>query len=383
MSQSAQKQPAQGRKSTKVQGNTSQSVSSNWTSQRGNPNGTGRPRRTPPSQAESSQRQDAPKKRAPRKVRLVNAWILLNEDPENKHYDDPTSAYSRLKQEEVYRYVDILFVCFFTTVETETGWSIAMDHYKHDDKEPSKLIVHPGNLSNSDYLARIVHDARAINPRIRIVPTLNWNPVDVFERIFTDNSDDDERCAREFATNTAKFIKEYGFDGLDIDWELDSCDRITESQCGLLLRALRKAFEDLQDKHYLLTLSPAYNDRLHYDAVNECVDFVNLQLYSDFTKVEQFTGIDKAKLACGVKFESASETVFAPKQTVKQAVDSCKSGDYTIVTQWRLNSGNYNVEQDYQKQLYTILKGKPITRKEILERPRRTGQDKKYRNPGF
>ena len=44
-------------------------------------------------------------------------------------------------------------------------------------------------------------------------------------------------------------------------------------------------------------------------------------------------------------------------QDASVAYDEAKAGGYTIITQWRLNSGNFEYEQDQQKRLYKLANG--------------------------
>jgi len=233
-----------------------------------------------------------------------------------------------------------------------------MDEYNHPENgAPSTRVVHPHGLTNSNYLSNIIRDARRVNPAVKIVVTLNWNPKDVFSRIFSPDPTENAARANMFAQNVASYITHHNLDGLDIDWEEPSCLKINQEQFALMIREIRNAFGELTKKtkkHYYLTLSPADTDNIDSGTVNECVDFVNLQLYSGFTSASDYTsiGIDHSKLACGVKFESRSEHELAPVDSVNGALTKYREGGYKVMTQWRLNSGNFAEEQRMQKELY-------------------------------
>lgn len=50
---------------------------------------------------------------------MVNAWIYLNEDePLGSTYDSPDSCYQRLINNDVYKAIDLLSMCFVETVPT-------------------------------------------------------------------------------------------------------------------------------------------------------------------------------------------------------------------------------------------------------------------------
>jgi hypothetical protein len=52
-------------------------------------------------------------------TKMVNAWIFLNEDdPDGTTYNSPTSCYQTLIKNNVYRSVDLLYLCFATTIPT-------------------------------------------------------------------------------------------------------------------------------------------------------------------------------------------------------------------------------------------------------------------------
>lgn len=50
---------------------------------------------------------------------MVNAWIYLNEDePSGTTYDSPNSCYQRLINDDIYKAVDLLLMCFVETLPT-------------------------------------------------------------------------------------------------------------------------------------------------------------------------------------------------------------------------------------------------------------------------
>src|SRR6202035_3755586 len=105
------------------------------------------------------------------------------------------------------------------------------------------------------------------------------------------------------------------------------------------------------NKHYYLTLSPAVATHLDATAVNNNMDFLNLQLYSGFTSPSDFVnaGINAKLFAYGAKFESNFQTASEAFQ------DNQKNYHYNIFTCWRLNSNNYVFEQQQQQSLYQLV----------------------------
>ena len=279
--------------------------------------------------------------------KLVNAWIFLNEDePSGTNYNSPNSCYQTLITNNVYQCVNILYLCFAETIPSPDN-----DFYTIEIGNAS----HPGGLTNQDYMNYILRDARANNPDIKIAMTLDYGKTSILSNIFANSHYSDQENADGFAANLAAYMKEYDLDGFDLDWEAPVCDAITKEQFQLLIDGIRAAFDTLEKEtgtYYYLTLSPAEVGTLDADAVNDSVDFLNLQLYSGFTSPEEFTsaGVDQDLLAYGAKFESNY-------QTAQNAYQGYEQGGYTVITQWRLNSDNYEYEQAQQKELYQLVMG--------------------------
>ena len=284
-------------------------------------------------------------------TKLANAWIFLNEDePSGTNYNSPDSSYQRLIQKNVYNSVDVLFLCFATTVLTSsrtvpagTGdqWTLQMGQADH-----------PKGLTNQDYMDFIIRDARAQNPNIKICMTLNWGNGELLSHIFENTTYTPEQNATFFANNLVQYLKHYNIDGFDVDWESPICYQTSKQQFITLFNAIGEAFRNC-DEDYYLTLSPASVGNLDADTVNNNFKFVNLQLYSGFTSPSSFeaAGVNPALFAYGAKFESNY-------QTGQEAVnDNNQHYDYPVMTAWRLNSGNYIFEQDQQVDMYRLFKG--------------------------
>jgi len=290
-------------------------------------------------------------------TKMVNAWIFLNEDePDGTTYNSPTSCYQTLIKNNVYRSVDLLYLCFATTIPTSaksippgdgSSYTIEMGASTHRD-----------GLTNQDYMNYIIRDSKKSNPNIKIAMTLEYGDPNALSRIFPDPANPDQQSADKFAANLMAYLKHYAIDGFDLDWERPICDTTTQAQFRLLIDAIGAQFKRQKDKHYYLTLSPALPGNLDVGAVNRNVDFVNLQLYSGFTSPSDYSGVNPGLFAYGAKFEADQPSTEWGEghQTAQQAYDDNQANyQYSIFTQWRLNSQNFGFEQVNQQQLYALV----------------------------
>ena len=259
-------------------------------------------------------------------TRLVNAWILLSEDdPKGTDYNSPDSCYQALIENNVYRSVDILNMCFVTTLPTSDTTVPAGDGSSYTIEMGA--AAHPGGLTNQEYMNYVIRDARKNNPDIKIAVTLEYgeenNNGNMLSRIFSNPDDPDQRSADNFAANLMAYLKDYDLDGFDIDWESPISGQTSQKQFTLLINAIGAQFKQQTDKHYYLTLSPADVGHLDATAVNNHMDFLNLQLYSGFTSPGEFVtaGVDANLFAYGAKFESRSKFDPAPYQGAENAYD--------------------------------------------------------------
>jgi len=298
--------------------------------------------------------------------KLVNAWILLSEDDPTVNgqpvgYDDPRSAYQRLIAENVYRAVDMLFLCFATPVPTSSTTVPAGDGDFYTLQINPVDPLHPGGLTNQDYMDYVIRDSRANHPEIKISVTLDYGGNgDQIANIFANSAHTPEENADNFASNLVQYLEHYGLDGFDVDWEHDLSFVTSQDQFRLLFTAIGKQFKQAAKKYYL-SLSPAYVENLDADTVNSNFDFVALQLYSGFTTPGEFTdaGVSGDLLAYGAKFEADPGQPAGPSdpghQTAQDAYDEARGLEYTTYSQWRLNSGIYEFEQDQQLELYRLV----------------------------
>jgi hypothetical protein len=284
----------------------------------------------------------------------VNAWIEVDQDePTGTGYSDPSSCFQRLIDKNVYQSVDLLFICFIAIVPTTTSgvtYDVAGFTLQYDPTPK-----HPGGLSDIDYVRMVKRDARKNNPKIRFLAMLNPTIANGISQIFegATSQKEMETPATDFAKNVVAFLKENDFHGFEIDWEspISDSDSTTQKQLEALARGLKGQFKLKDD--YLFVMNTATTESLTGDIINNNVDFLTLQLYAGITKDEFLAlKIDEAKLAYGATFEAFPDRQQTPEEAYKGATE----GGYTIVTQWRLNSGNFEQEQDGQVTLYALCK---------------------------
>jgi hypothetical protein len=283
-------------------------------------------------------------------TQMVNAWIFLNEDePKGTNYNSPTSCYQALIKNSVYQSVDILFLCFATTTPTSATTVPSGDGSSYTVEIGAS--AHQGGLTNQDYMNYIIRDARANNQNLRIALTLVWGDGNVLSNIFSNPNYSPQQNASNFAANLMAYLKSFNLDGFDIDWESPLCDDTKQAQFALLVNAIGAQFKQQTDKPYYLTLSPAEVGNLDPTAVNSNMSFVNLQLYSGFTSPQMFqdAGVDPSLFAYGAKFESNYQTAQGAYQ------DNQTNYGYSVFTNWRLNSENYQFEQAQQQVLYRLV----------------------------
>lgn len=283
----------------------------------------------------------------------VNAWILPSEDePQGTGYQSPTSSFQSLVGNGVYRSTDMVNICFVDTVPTGPTTVPQGDGDGYTIQLGS--APHPGGVPNDQYMEWLIEDARRVNPGIKLLATMGY-AADEISQIFGDEADDWERQAAAYAANVLAYLQHYDLDGLDVDWEYPFSSSTTPEQFRLAFTAIRAAF-DAQDRTYWLTLSPADVGGLNAATVNAAFDVVNLQLYSGLTFPEDFVraGVDRSLLAYGAKFEPNGGI---PYQDAQQAYDGYVAGGYRVVTQWRLNSDDFEYEQAQQMILHQLVHG--------------------------
>ncbi|MCX7745715.1 MAG: glycoside hydrolase family 18 protein [Clostridia bacterium] len=102
-----------------------------------------------------------------------------------------------------------------------------------------------------------------------------------------------EESRERFADSAVKFMKQYDFDGVDLDWEFPCSSEAgiksrPEDKCNftLLLQKVREKLDHTgkaDGKHYLLTIATGalkeYVDNMELDKISKILDFINIMTY--------------------------------------------------------------------------------------------------------
>jgi hypothetical protein len=284
---------------------------------------------------------------------LVNAWIFLNEDqPDGTNYNSSNSSYQRLIQQRIYQSVDILNICFVTTLPTGPKTVPQGDGSSYTLSTGDPPPSHPGGLTNQDYMLFVNRDAHRLNPEIKVTVTLQYGDPNAIANIFSNPKYSPPQNAARFAANLMTYLKTYKLDGFDIDWEYPLSDSTSQQQFGLLINAIRTQFKQQTNQHYFLTISPNTVANIDPVAINNSLDFINFQLYADSTLPSQYAqqGVRPNLFAYGALFETGGG-----QKTAEQAYqDNQANYRFNIYTCWRLNSGNFVFEQTQQQRLYQL-----------------------------
>jgi hypothetical protein len=290
--------------------------------------------------------------------KAVNAWIYVGEDdPDGTGYNSLNSAYQSLVNNNIYKYVDMLFVCFFAVIPDGKGFFTV--------QIGNASSTHPGGLTTEQYFQNVLTTSRNQNSNLKILATLNYNTNNL-SQIFVGSSDPNQWQinANAFAANLYAYLVANKMNGLDIDWEGDFARKaITKEQFAILFQAIRTKFNTNPQQYFYITLSPAEVGTLDPNTVNTCFDFLNLQLYSNFTDTDEFTsaGVLPGLLQYGAQFEKG----YGIWQSADSAFAGYQAGfsynntqyNYQVTTQWRLNSGNFIYEQSQQILYYQFIYG--------------------------
>lgn len=270
----------------------------------------------------------------------INAWVFLNEDePPKTSYTSSDSCYQSLITSKVYDSATFLGIAFFEVVPAGQGSTIQIGNGSH-----------PGGLTNQDYLNFVLRDAREVNPAIKFLATMVYSGSNTLAAIFSGGGDPQTQ-ASNFANNLVSYLKNNGMNGLDIDWEGDVSEQLTQAQFKILFSTIRSVF-DQQPVKYYLSFTPAWpTSTIDYPTVNSAFDFVSPQFY-DGTSLSTFldAGISPAVIGYGAQFEPGNAAPNASAQQVWNLVSEGFSSagtqyNYQDIFMWRLNSGNFQFEQ--------------------------------------
>lgn len=140
-------------------------------------------------------------------------------------------------------------------------------------------------LENADLAKKIINSAHKSNVKV-LIAIGGWSYNDVpLEATFMSATATDA-LTEKFANNIVKMCDEYGFDGVDMDWEHPRRDGTSSKQYEKLMLKLA---DKLHAKGKLLTSAvlsgatpdgqPYYDAAAHTDAVLKSVDWINVMAY--------------------------------------------------------------------------------------------------------
>jgi chitinase len=163
------------------------------------------------------------------------------------------------------------------------------------DEWADTQFPYPGDDENAPLLGNFnqLNLLKAANPGLQtLISVGGWS----WSGKFSDVALTEETRTR-FAVSCIAMMKQYGFDGLDIDWEYPTGGGMEENAARpedkqnftLLLAALRTELEaqgTADGRHYLLTIAvpagQASYDNYEVDKIHESLDWINLMAY-DFS----------------------------------------------------------------------------------------------------
>lgn len=159
----------------------------------------------------------------------------------------------------------------------------------HDDRAPHHLAQ--------------LQALKAENPDLNLLVSVGgWGAKNFTDAALTDSS------RARFARSAVEMVKNYGLDGVDIDWEfpgqaVGGIEARPEDKRNftLLLQELRTRLDSLSDERgrvgddrYLLTIASndneAYFEHTEMGKVHQVLDFVNIMSYDFFTAGSETTG---------------------------------------------------------------------------------------------
>ncbi|WP_123042412.1 glycosyl hydrolase family 18 protein [Cohnella candidum] len=131
---------------------------------------------------------------------------------------------------------------------------------------------------------------KTVNPRLQtLISVGGWT----WSKWFSDVAVSEESRTK-FADSAVKFVRDWGFDGVDLDWEYPvggglegNINRPEDKQnYTLLLRKIREKLDaagQADGKHYLLTIaagaSTSFIDNTELDQISSVVDWINVMTY--------------------------------------------------------------------------------------------------------
>ena len=142
------------------------------------------------------------------------------------------------------------------------------------------------------------------NPTLKIVLSIGGWTAGNFSEMAAD-----ERCRSSFARDCKRVVDQYGFDGIDIDWEYPtsdeagiSCSPDDTDNFTLLMRDIRAAI----GKQKLLTIATIADAKfIDFRACLKYLDFVNIMAYDVANPPKHHTTLYRSSLSGRITVEEA------------------------------------------------------------------------------
>ena len=142
------------------------------------------------------------------------------------------------------------------------------------------------------------------NPKLKIVLSIGGWTAGNFSEMAAD-----ERCRLSFARDCKRVVDQYGFDGIDIDWEYPtsdeagiSCSPDDTDNFTLLMRDIRAAI----GKQKLLTIATIADAKfIDFRACLKYLDFVNIMAYDVANPPKHHTTLYRSSLSGRITVEEA------------------------------------------------------------------------------
>lgn len=145
-----------------------------------------------------------------------------------------------------------------------------------------------------------LNDLRLINPNIKILISVGgWTWSDKFSDVALT-----EESRNIFADSCLEFIKIFGFDGIDIDWEFPVTGGLATNKYRLedkenftlLLKAIRQKLDEqslIDGRNYLLTIAGSAGtigvENLELEEIHKYIDFANVMTYDFHGSWDKYT----------------------------------------------------------------------------------------------
>ncbi len=188
---------------------------------------------------------------------------------------------------------------------------------------------------NADQQKRIMQSVTRVtglkskNPNLKVILSVGgWGAEGFSDAALTAES------RQKFAVSGCKLIREYGFDGLDIDWEYpgqpgdnNRYRKEDKENFTLMLKALREELNKL-GPDYLLTIASGADEEYfrwtHLGEAQKYLDFINVMSYDFYSGLSSVSGHHSNLSITGSPGAIAISTEIAVDRHVKAGVPAAK-----------------------------------------------------------